>query len=694
MGEVEQLVNLGGWGYAFAAIGYLLLAVLLITSWRGRVQGALLLAVAISSAVWAAWVAISQFLGLGVSVFHIWLELLRDGCVLLFLFKLATTVPQEKQGRWQPLTLFAYFTLLLWFILLGTHTYLSVNTNTIQLIGYDSLLIGHMLLTLVGLILIEQLFRNTHPQERWAVKFLYIGLGSLFVYDFFMYSSGVLFGALDLRHWEARGFIHMLIVPLIAVSAARNPQWSVDVFVSRRMVFHTAAILAAGIYLIAMAFGGYAIGIWGGSLGGIAQFVFLFAAALILLALMVSGQVRAYIKVFLSKNFFNYKYDYRDEWLKLINELEGDGVIDFSTREHVIRGLANIVDSPGGALWLAERGGKSYRMAENLHVRSDLTAVEHDALTEFLSETLWLLDLNEYRKTPEVYGDLRIPDWLEVIPQAWLVIPLFQNNSLFGFILLLQPRAQRSINWEDRDLLKTAASQVSSYLALSEASAELADARQFEAFNRLSAYVVHDLKNVVGQLSLVVANSKKFSNNQEFVEDAFDTVDNAVAKMQKMLGQLRQGKAVEQTATAVKLMPIVNMVVKNRLSMEPQPALDVSPVGYNPSIIADGDRLEAVIEHMVQNAQEATPKDGIVKICLINDAGNALVEIADNGSGMEAEFIKNRLFRPFDTTKGNAGMGIGAYESREYIRALGGDILVESEPGQGTVFRLKIPVSS
>ncbi|MFC1747492.1 XrtA/PEP-CTERM system histidine kinase PrsK, partial [Pseudomonadota bacterium] len=417
-----------------------------------------------------------------------------------------------------------------------------------------------------------------------------------------------------------------------------------------------------------------------------------FAAVLVLFALMFSGQVRAYLKVFLSKHFFSYRYDYRDEWLKLISALEGEGAMGKAIREKAIQSLASIVESPGGALWLANES--SYLQAESWNFSSGPERLNRDGFATFLAESQWLVDINEYRENPEIYGELRLPEWLELTEQAWLVIPLFQSKSLFGFILLLQPRVQRNINWEDRDLIKTAATQVSSYLALSEASAELADARQFEAFNRLSAYVVHDLKNVVGQLSLVVSNSKKFSDNKEFVEDAFATVDNAVNKMQKMLAQLRQGRAVEQRATAVKLLPIVKTVVEKRLVMKPCPVFDSASTSYNPAVVAESDRLEAVIEHVVQNAQEATVDDGSIYVRLLDKGECVVIEIEDTGCGMNQDFIRNRLFRPFDTTKGNAGMGIGAYESREFIRALGGDVLVVSEPGKGSMFKLSIPVSA
>jgi signal transduction histidine kinase len=108
-------------------------------------------------------------------------------------------------------------------------------------------------------------------------------------------------------------------------------------------------------------------------------------------------------------------------------------------------------------------------------------------------------------------------------------------------------------------------------------------------------------------------------------------------------------------------------------------------------VSADRDRLAAVIEHLVQNAQEATPADGHVTLRVSGDGEWALIEVQDDGSGMDAEFIAERLFKPFDTTKGNAGMGVGVYESREFVQALGGEISVESAPRRGTVFRVKLP---
>lgn len=686
------LLNLGSVAHGLAALAYLGFVVLLVTSWRGRLQGGVFLAAAAVTLLWLVTQTVEMADDYSFSLMGFALKIAADG--LWFWFLLRLLVPEDlQQGQWRlsPRLRWVGGSLLLLCALLQLIHLLEWfwPGSVSDVAGGDLRLPGQLLLAIAGLVLVEQLFRNTHPQQRWAIKYLCLGLGGGFAYDFYLYADAVLFGRIDLFLWEGRGFIQLLMLPLIAIAVARNPVWSIDLFVSRHVVFHSVAILAAGAYLLLMAVGGYFIRYWGGEWGAIAQFLFLFGAAVVLLILLFSGQIRSRFKVFLSKHFFSYKYDYRDEWLNftaaLVNDASGQDL-----RERVIQAMANMVDSPGGALWLKDVGAGYVHVASwNAQVPGRVAL--DDPLVLFVREEGWLVNLNEYYENPEVYDGLKIPPWFEQIPAAWLLVPLFHDGALCGLLLLQQPRAPREINWEDRDLLKTAATQAASYLALAEASAALASARQFEAFNRLSAYVVHDLKNVVGQLSLVTANAKRFGQNPAFMADAMGTVENAVGKMQKMLAQLRQGRQLQQSATAVRLLPVVEEVLRHRGKERPVPELLPGHECEGVSVVAERERLGAVIEHVVQNAQEATAADGWVRLRLALSGQYVLLEIEDNGCGMDERFIRDRLFKPFDTTKGNAGMGIGAYECREFLRAIGGDVQVSSTPGAGTLFRLQMP---
>ncbi len=292
---------------------------------------------------------------------------------------------------------------------------------------------------------------------------------------------------------------------------------------------------------------------------------------------------------------------------------------------------------------------------------------------------------------PGLYSGLKKPSWIREHKNAWLLVPLFQGDVLLGIVLLTQPRTPIEWNWEVIDLLKTAGRQAASYLALEEAAKQLAEARQFEGFNRLSAFVIHDLKNLIAQLSLVVCNAEKHANNLEFMKDAVKTVDHAVGKMNRLMSQLRNAGA-GGSKKEIDFDQLLAEITNSRSKQQPIPEYTRNP---NKIIVkADPDRLSSTFEHILQNAQEATDKNGEVSVSLQTGENSAIVLIEDNGCGMDEEFIRNRLFKPFDTTKGLTGMGIGAYESREYLLSLGGDLKVRSQPAVGTLFKCIIPLHS
>ena len=312
-------------------------------------------------------------------------------------------------------------------------------------------------------------------------------------------------------------------------------------------------------------------------------------------------------------------------------------------------------------------------------------------LAQFLETTEWVVEIDEYKQAPERYSGMILPGWISQISRAWLIVPLMQHQRLLGFMVLVRPRAPRNIEWEDRDLLKAAGRQVASHLAQLQASEALFNARQFETFNRISAYVVHDLKNLVAQLSLVVSNAARHKHNPQFLDDAILTVNHCVVKINRLLAQLRMGRdqGRDQIEKTVRLVDVVNEALAAKQFREPIPVL--SCWDGDITVRTDPARLGTVVGNVIQNAQEATPPEGTVSVMLYSSGQHAIIEIKDSGCGMDAEFIRDRLFRPFETTKGNTGMGIGAYEAREWVREHGGEVEVESQPGHGTVFRIRLP---
>jgi putative PEP-CTERM system histidine kinase len=683
---------IGVLSYGAGGVAFLVLSLLALRHWQGRLQGGLLLAAAAASALWAGYASLASWSGpafdhAGVRVVEVVRNLLWYGFLFTILGNLREEEPARRGVRvWSRAGIFGLGAVLIVLILAeaGITQAEPAPPWLEQLVRA-----GLVIMVVIGLVLIEQLFRNAPPDRRWGVKHMCVGLGGIMAYDFYLYADALLFSQMDEALWQARGIINALVVPLIGLSAARNPQWAMELSVSHRMVFHSAALFGTGLYLVLMAAAGYYIRVSGGTWGAVLQATFLFGALVVLVVLLFSGHMRARLKVFLSKHFFSYKYDYRDEWLRFIATLSDDRSGD-DLPIRTIRALAQIVESPGGLLFLRDEAGPFALRAEwNLSAPLEYRALPADAaLPQYLKATLWVVDLDEFETEPDLYEGLTLPSWLHRSAYRFIV-PLMHEDELMGFIALARTRTHIDFNWEDSDLLKTAGRQAAAHLAQMQAAQALTEARQFETFNRLAAFVIHDLKNLVAQLSLLVTNAGRHKGNPAFIDDMVATVESSVARMNRLLEQLRSGRAGRET-TLVSLAEVVREVVTAKSVGQPVPRCSEC---NDATVTADRDRLAAVIGHLIQNAQDATPNDGQVEVRLRQDADRGIVIVEDTGVGMAREFIREHLFQPFYTTKGSAGMGIGAYEAREFARSLGGDLLVESAPDKGTMARLEIPLA-
>ena len=551
-----------------------------------------------------------------------------------------------------------------------------------------------LFITVVGIVLIEQLYRNTRTEKKWAIKYLCLGLLGMFVYDFYMYADGLLYRRIDPVVWQARGFVYALTVPLLGISVSRDPLWSPEIFISRRVVFHTTTLLASGIYLVIMGIAGYYVRDFGGDWGLVAQAIFLFITILALALFVSSRRIRARLYVLVNKHFYPYKYDYREEWLRFIRTLSTSSE-ENELYHNTIKSIAQIIESPGGMLWLREDNGffacvDTWEM-EHVSAREPTET----SLPKFMEEHEFVISVDEFLKQPEVYnrlGYLELPEWVKKV-QPWLIVPLIYNDLLIGFVVLDHASARKkSFNWEDSDLLKTAARQVAAFLEQMNASKALAEAKQFESFNKVSTYVVHDIKNLVAQLSLISSNAEKHRDNPLFMEDVFKTINNSVTKMNKMM-EVLSGKVTSSKSSKVNIISVLEELVHHRqiAGGKPVPILGCESASFY--VKADKNQLIAILGHLVQNAQDATDDDGKITISQKRSTDGAVIEIEDTGSGMSQEFIKNNLFKPFKTTKGSKGMGIGVYEAREIILAIGGQIEVSSEVNVGTCFKLIIPAA-
>ena len=429
---------------------------------------------------------------------------------------------------------------------------------------------------------------------------------------------------------------------------------------------------------------GYYIQNFGGEWGKILQVSFLFAAFIGFVVIIYSGKIRSTIIVLLNKYFFMYKFDYREEWLRFIQTMTASED-HYNLSERAIKSVAEIMDSRGGALWYREQPD-SYSQIAKWNFKHDIDddlPVSH-CFSHYLQENHWIVDLNDVEGTKIADGDCDIPDWLLSEPQLWLVIPLIHDNEMTGFIVLYQPRAVRELNWETLDILKTVSLQIASYLAEQETLKALAVASEFEAFNRKFAFVIHDIKNMASQLSLLQRNADKHGENPEFQKDMKLTVKNTVDKMNDLLSRINivQEPSKTKTVSRINIHDITNASCRNFKSS----GQNVIFEGKDHELIALSNQqdLETVLMHIIQNAVDAGGKQDLVEVTLDQDPNYAIIKIKDTGEGMDREFVRNELFRPFRSLK-EGGYGIGAYESRQLIHNMGGRMEVKSKPGSGTL---------
>ncbi|MEM7543792.1 MAG: XrtA/PEP-CTERM system histidine kinase PrsK [Pseudomonadota bacterium] len=685
----------------FAAIGaslsatlFAFLLALLVTSHRGNPIGRSFIFATLASTIWLVGYALyswipTYFVHSFAAV--VVLEVVRDAGWLMFLVAL---IRERSEGE-----LYSRLRKLIvaCIALQALSVTLVVATSGIFGIAMEpesirKIVFSFLLLNALGVVLlVEQVFRNASNDGRWSIKHLCLALIAIHGFDFYLYADAVLFRVIDGDIWSARTVVNGLVVPLLAITAVRNRQWDLDIFVSRRVVFHTVSVSIAGLYLLAVSGAGYYLQLFGGDWGGALRTSFLVFGVLLLATLISSTQLRSRLRLFLSKHFYRNKYEYGEQWLNFTQRLATAGNDLDGLDRTILLAVCDVLDSPGGVLWKHNEDNRFVvAAAAGGYSNCDATIFSDDPIFQPLARGE-IVDVVAGEAALSVGEVAPLPSWLLNYPQATAFVPIVHGEELLAVLLLARSRSLAALTAEDHDLLNTLGRQAASYLALIKTSEALSEAEQFETFNRLSAFLVHDLKNVIAQLSLIVTNAERHRHRADFVEDAFLTVGDAVEKMNRMLASLKQIDMTPKTLMRVDLCEVAGRAVERKCSQVPQPAIDLAceqaPVHGNE------EQLQSVIEHLLQNAVEATPGTGEVLCKVRTDEQSAVVEIRDTGSGMDQEFLERRLFKPFDTTKGKAGMGIGAYESRHIVNALGGQLLVRSDVGKGSVFSIVLPLS-
>ncbi len=681
---IEFLTTLGFWGHATVAFLYAALAIWTYHRYGLSNKQQLFLLIALSlTAIWGFSVV-----SLGSdSIIALLSESIRNFGWLGFLYFLL----RSGEGRQQPKSLnYIYLSLvsvILFQITIDLLIYfVALNSDAAELIVYSSYMF-RMLFAAGALVAVHNLYTVSAPNARWGISLPMAALAALWTYDLNLYTITYLTQSLSFELVAMRGIATALLAPIFVMAALRNAELRLRL--SRSVAFQSVSLFAIGGYLLAMVILNIAIELIGGDYARLAQSSIIFVMSIAALLILPSGKFRAWFKVKIAKNFFQHRYDYRTEWMRFADTVGFSGNEDTSFHERVIKAMADILECPSGLLLVPSNGGQLMLQSRWNWSSADVPANPGTQnMIDFFESTGHIVVMDDARSGSDNRCDPRaLPQWLYDENNAWLVVPLVHFGKLTGIVILARPRISWQVDWEDMDMLRVVSRQLGSYLAEAASQKRLIEGQQFDQFNRRFAFVMHDIKNLVSQLSILSRNAEKHADNPEFRSDMVDTLQSSVGKMNELLARLSQhNKVRHDTPMSGEIEPSIMR------ALQPKRLLHPIETDFEPALWAvfDAMRLETAITHLIQNAIEATTNEAPITIVARRQGENIIIQVIDRGSGMSEKFMNNELFKPFESSK-NGGFGIGAYEAKSLIESMEGNLRVESTEGKGTRFIISLP---
>jgi putative PEP-CTERM system histidine kinase len=680
VGAVLQFV--GDWGHALAAVLFAALGIFLLRRRDEAPEPRLIAAALLMTSCWALYIS---FGGVSKPLSGI-VESIRNAAWLLALFVMLRRGPAGRAGGLRAVA--AVYAAVAGLILLQTFTDLTWRQLPVGSDLHHALvtcsLILRMMTAIGSLLLVHHLYTAWPSRERGGAALLLGALAAMWTYDLALYA---LCYAVPWRVGELyalRGPLMVLLTPVIAIGMRKGMGGQLQL--SRILAVQSLSVAAAALYVLVLVALAVLIEMVAGPYARAIEIGAVFFTAVTALVLLPSPALRAFWKVQVAKHFFQHRYDYRTEWMRFGDTIGRPGEDAAPLGERVAKAVADITDSPAALLMLRdESGALAYETHWNWNDRMPAADPVAPDAARRLEQSGWIVD---FARLGAGEGALSLPGWMTLDRRAWALVPLLHYDRLIGAILLARPPIDRRLDWEDFDMLRAAGRQAATHIAEAQGQQALGDAQRFDEFNRRFAFIAHDIKNLVSQLSLLARNAERHADNPDFRADMVLTLKESVGKMNDMLARLSQHhKARPEDPRPTALRDLALSVARGRAR---QHKVEVS--GDAPLAMADPVRVEQILVHLVQNAIDASPPDRPVAIRLSADDRDAIIDIIDRGSGMSAEYVRRDLFKPFSSSKAG-GFGLGAFEARTLAEAMGGGIMVESQQGIGSRFTLRLPLA-
>ena len=671
------------WSYALAACVF---ASVILWRLRSRVEGParLLIGACFATAIWAS---ISAVRG-PTDLVTILIETIRNLSWIVLLHAMSGDLKRGSHGGIR--LVFGAVALVI-----GVQLALNLLMIAAPPSGIDDMFASERLLRITMaagvLVLVHNIYGQAAPESRVNIRPAMLGLTLMWGYDLNLYTLAYLGGSGSGTLFEWRGFFMAAVAPLFAASTA--PSTSLKIRLSRAATFQSLSLLGICAYFAVMAILATALRRshwdWSSASTVIILAVMLMSTA----ALVLSQRAHGWMKVKLAKHLFEHRYDYRTEWLRFTETLGRAGSDAPPLSERIIKAFVDMVDSPGGILLVNDSRAISAVASWNW-------PGPHPAVELLNDGADWWTQIEQLGRIVEFEGlrlgwaspadrSVQVPAAMVANERMWAGIPLIHHARLIGIVVLAAPDYNRPLDWEDFDLLRAAGRHAASALAEAHVQQALSQAQRFEEFNRRFAFILHDVKNLVSQLSLLARNAERHADNPEFRADMIETLKSSVGKMNELLARLSPRSAMRvQRVEPQPLRPILTAAIAAKRGDH-----EVKLLGdTNLWAAVDGNALEQAVGHLVQNAVEACSPANPVTIRATCKDSTVAITIADKGVGMDSDFVRDRLFQPFSSSK-PGGFGIGAFEARSLIAAMGGRMDVDSRPGEGTSFTISLPAA-
>ena len=633
--------------------------------------------------------------------YKLWTDALLPGVWLLFAVSYGRGNYREFLARWKFLLLAAFVLPLA--LLLADDSHLLAAEPRPD--GSPQLALGgltgfvYFLLLLGGVFLVginlEKTFRASVGVMRWRIKFLILGLGVLFVVRFCTLSQVLLSHHLDFRLQMVDAAALFVACLLILRALFRAGHFELDVYPSHAVLQNSLTLLLAGVYLLVIGLFAKIVAFFRLDQTDVIQWFVFLVAAVLLAVLLLSDRVRLHLSRFVSRHFQRPLYDYRTVWRRF-TEATASCVNQTDLCQVSVKAVTDIFQALSVSLWLVDEQQAQLVFAASTFLtegKAEALRPNKDEFAEILSA------LCAHREPVDI--DAAAEKWAEHLRRCHpdefrkggnrICVPMIVGDAVIGIMILGDRVSAAQFTWQEFDLLKCIGDHIGAGLMNSRLSQKLLQAKELEAFQTMSAFFVHDLKNTANTLNLMLQNLPVHFDDPAFRADALRGVSKTVAHINHLIGRL--GSIRHELQIKPVEADLNELVSRSLAGWEDVAGIqlqkDLAPL---PKVWFDPEQMLKVATNLIFNAREAVPpSSGRVQIQTRQRNGWAVLTISDNGCGMSPEFLSRSLFRPFQTTKKH-GLGIGMFQSKMIVEAHQGKIEVESESGKGTTFRILLPV--